>query len=48
MNYNNDLLGGKQVPKGDKKKQQPLYILWIIPLCPRLENLRKWMRLIPS
>ena len=45
MNYNNDLPGGKQVTKGNKK-QQPLYIIWIIPLCPRLENLMKWMWLI--
>jgi hypothetical protein len=48
MNYNNDLPGVKQVTKGDKKKQQLLYIIWIIPLCPRLENLMKWMWLIPS
>jgi hypothetical protein len=45
MKYNNDLPGGKQVTKGNKK-QQPLYIIWIIPLYPRLENLMKWMWLI--
>jgi hypothetical protein len=48
MNYNNDLPGGKQVTKGDNKNKQLLYIIWIIPLCQRLENLMKWMLLIPS
>ena len=46
MNYNSDLAGGKQATKGDKKKL-PLYIIWIIPLCPMLENLMKWVWLIP-
>jgi hypothetical protein len=48
MNYNNNLPGRKQVTKGDNKNKQPLYIIWIMPLCPRLENLMKWMWVIPS
>jgi hypothetical protein len=48
MNINSDLPGGKQVTKGDKKKTLPLYIISIIPLCPIVGNLMKWVWLIPS
>jgi len=47
MNINSDLPGGKQVTKGDKKTL-PFYIISIIPLCPIVGNLMKWVWLIPS